>query len=187
MLGHDGGTIGQAAFLRVVPDAGVAVALLTNGGNAIALFRDTFGELLSDLAGVELPAESVPPEPPLPVDAAGYVGVYEREGASIRVFERDGGIAAVQTITGLGSELAPEPIELPLLLAAADDDLFLTQHPAAPGLWHPVRFVDAAGRNAAAALGRPRDPEDRRLTGRRQRASNRLLPAQRSTSAVLEV
>ena len=105
VLGHDGGTIGQAAFLRVVPDAGVAVALLTNGGNAIALFRDTFGQLLSDLAGVELPAESVPPEPPLPVDAAEYVGVYEREGASIRVFERDGGIVAVQTITGLGSEL----------------------------------------------------------------------------------
>ncbi|HST19105.1 MAG TPA: serine hydrolase domain-containing protein [Gaiellaceae bacterium] len=141
VLGHDGGTIGQAAFLRVVPDTGVAVALLTNGGNAIALFRDTFGELLSDRAGVELPAESLPPEPPLPVEAAGYVGVYEREGASIRVVERDGGIAAVQTITGLGSELAPDPIELPLLLAAEGDDLFLTEHPAAPGMWHPVRFV----------------------------------------------
>ena len=43
VLGHDGGTIGQSAFLRVVPDAGVAVALLTNGGNPIALFRELFG------------------------------------------------------------------------------------------------------------------------------------------------
>ena len=68
MIGHDGGTIGQAAFLRVVPDAGVAIALLTNGGNPIALFRELFGELLREIAGIEMPADAVPPEPPLPVD-----------------------------------------------------------------------------------------------------------------------
>src|SRR3954471_10601813 len=32
VYGHDGATIGQGAFLRVVPDKGVAVCLLTNGG-----------------------------------------------------------------------------------------------------------------------------------------------------------
>ena len=54
---------------------------------------------------------------------------------------RDGGIVAVQTVTGLGSELTPEPFELPLLVLDLDDDFFLTQHPLAPGLWLPVRFV----------------------------------------------
>jgi CubicO group peptidase (beta-lactamase class C family) len=141
VIGHDGGTIGQAAFLRVVPDAGVAIALLTNGGNPIALYSDLFGELLPELARVELPAEAVPPDPPLPVDGARYLGVYEREGASIRIEPRGDGIAAVQTVTGLGSEMTPEPVELPLRLAAEGDDLFLTQHPLAPGLWLPVRFV----------------------------------------------
>ena len=153
VIGHDGGTIGQAAFLRVVPDAGVAVVLLTNGGNPIALFRELFGELLAELAGVEVPAQAVPPEPPLPVDPSPYLGVYEREGASIRVSARDGGIVAVQTVTGLGSELTPEPFELPLQLVAPDDDLFLTQHPLAPGLWLPVRFVSVADGSRVLHIG----------------------------------
>jgi hypothetical protein len=37
--------------------------------------------------------------------------------------------------------MTPEPVELPLRLAVEDDDLFLTRHPVAPGLWLPVRFV----------------------------------------------
>ena len=40
LAGHDGNTIGQAAFLRFVPDKGVALALLTNGGDTFALYRD---------------------------------------------------------------------------------------------------------------------------------------------------
>ena len=138
-VGHDGGTIGQSAFLRVVPDAGVAVALLTNGGHTISLFRDLCGGLLADAAGVELPADVVPLAEQPPVDPAPYVGTYARAGASFEVVARDGGIVAVQTVTGLGSELTPEPIELSLLVL--DADFFLTQHPAAPGLWLPVRFV----------------------------------------------
>ena len=89
VVGHDGGTIGQAAFLRVVPDAGVAVALLTNGGNPIALFRDAVRRAATrDSPASSMPADAVPPEPPLPVDPSAYVGLYEREGASIRVSRR---------------------------------------------------------------------------------------------------
>jgi hypothetical protein len=153
VIGHDGGTIGQAAFFRVVPDAGVAIALLTNGGNPIALFRELFAELLRELAGVEMPAEAVPPATPLPVDPGAYVGLYEREGASIQIEARDGGIVAVETVTGLGSEMTPEPIELQLQLAVEDDDLFLTQHPLAPGLWLPARFVTLADGTRVLHLG----------------------------------
>ena len=39
IIGHDGSTIGQSAFLRIVPEAGVAVALLTNGGDIISLYQ----------------------------------------------------------------------------------------------------------------------------------------------------
>jgi CubicO group peptidase (beta-lactamase class C family) len=141
VIGHDGGTIGQVAFLRVVPDAGVAIALLTNGGDAMGLFRDVFGPLLADTAGVALPAEPAPPSEPVAVDASTYAGVYEREGASIRVEQRGEGIVAIQTTTGLGSEMSPEPFELALHRVSAEDDLFVTQHPAAGGLWLPVRFV----------------------------------------------
>jgi CubicO group peptidase (beta-lactamase class C family) len=141
VIGHDGGTIGQAAFLRVVPDAGVAIALLTNGGNYIALFRDLVAPLLAELAGIELPDELAPPASPVTVDAATFEGLYERQGASIRVEPRGAGLVAVQTTTGLGSELTPEPFELELHRVSADDDLFVTEHPAAPGLWLPVRFA----------------------------------------------
>jgi CubicO group peptidase (beta-lactamase class C family) len=141
VIGHDGGTIGQAAFLRVVPDAGVAVALLTNGGNPIALFRELCSELLADAAGVEMPIDVEPPAPALPVDPAPYLGTYEREGASIEVVARDGGIVAVQTVTGLGSEMTPDPFELPLHRLDRGGDVFLTQHPSAPGTWLPVRFL----------------------------------------------
>lgn len=47
VFGHDGGTIGQHSFLRIMPEANLVVALLTNGGPAkdlyTALFRDAFG------------------------------------------------------------------------------------------------------------------------------------------------
>jgi hypothetical protein len=70
VIGHDGGTIGQIAFLRAVPDAGVAIVLLTNGGDVMGLFRDVFAPLLAEAAGVTLPAELPPPATPLPVDPA---------------------------------------------------------------------------------------------------------------------
>ena len=141
VVGHDGGTIGQYAFLRAVPGAGVAVALLTNGGNAVELFRELAADLLSETAGVEVPAPVVPPEPELDFDPSPYLGTYEREGASFEVVARDGKLLAVQTVVGLGSEMTPEPIELPLVLLEPGSDLFLTQHPALPDTWLPVTFL----------------------------------------------
>src|SRR4051794_20899738 len=52
VIGHDGSTIGQAAFLRMVPEAGLAVALLTNGGDSMTLYRDVIGHILDELADV---------------------------------------------------------------------------------------------------------------------------------------
>jgi CubicO group peptidase (beta-lactamase class C family) len=141
VVGHDGGTIGQAAFLRVVPDSGTAVALLTNGGDPYGLYRDLCGGLLAETAGVALPPEPVPPESPPAVDAARYVGRYGRAGASFEVAAKDGSLVAIQTVTGLGAEMTPEPLELPLVALDADREVFLTQHPALKGAWLPVRFT----------------------------------------------
>jgi CubicO group peptidase (beta-lactamase class C family) len=141
VVGHDGGTIGQAAFLRVVPDSRAAVALLTNGGDPYGLFRELCGELLAEVAGVTLPPEPVAPESPLAVDPAPYVGRYDRAGASLEVVSRDGGLVAIQTVTGLGSEMTPEPVEMPLVALDTDREVFLAQHPALKGSWLPVRFT----------------------------------------------
>jgi CubicO group peptidase (beta-lactamase class C family) len=79
IIGHDGNTIGQGAFLRMVPEAGLAVALLTNGGDVISLYRDVVGHVLGELTDVGLPALPVPPAEPRPIDAERYVGTYSAE------------------------------------------------------------------------------------------------------------
>ena len=76
VIGHNGGTLGQSAYLRVVPEAGIAVALLTNGGGALPVFHKVFGHLLPELAGVKLLALPVPPADPQPVDADRISGTY---------------------------------------------------------------------------------------------------------------
>ncbi|GLF99118.1 serine hydrolase domain-containing protein [Streptomyces yaizuensis] len=89
-FGHDGVGIGQHAFLRVVPETGVAVALLTNGGRARALCRTLLGELLDTLSGVVLPQAFAPAADPPTVDPAPLVGTYRRAGAVITVTESQG-------------------------------------------------------------------------------------------------
>ena len=50
LIGHDGNTLGQAAFLRILPEQGLAVALLTNGGHTRDLYEDLYRELFAELA-----------------------------------------------------------------------------------------------------------------------------------------
>src|SRR4051794_20258992 len=64
VYGHDGATLGQAGFLRIVPDAGVAISLLANGGHARDPFVDLFSEILDDTARVEMSPRPPPPPPP---------------------------------------------------------------------------------------------------------------------------
>ena len=78
LIGHDGNTLGQAAFLRILPEQGLAVALLTNGGHTRDLYEDLYRELFAELADVEMPQPLTPPEEPVTVDVTPYVGRYER-------------------------------------------------------------------------------------------------------------
>jgi hypothetical protein len=91
VIGHDGGTIGQDSFLRIVPEAGVAVALLTNAGRPVALYRDVVEPLLADLAGVHMPAPPRPPADPSPIDAARYLGRYACDVGDVVVTQDDAG------------------------------------------------------------------------------------------------
>ncbi|MFH8975814.1 serine hydrolase domain-containing protein [Streptomyces sp. NPDC017890] len=89
-FGHDGATIGQYGFLRVVPEAGVAVVLLTNGGGSRLLCTDLLRELLDELAGVRMPDAFAPAARPPAVDITPFTGTYRREGVAITVTERNG-------------------------------------------------------------------------------------------------
>src|SRR6185436_16437630 len=56
VIGHDGGTIGQYSFLRVSPEKRFAVAMLTNGGDAIAVYHEIVSELFGEAIRQREPA-----------------------------------------------------------------------------------------------------------------------------------
>ena len=94
VIGHDGGTIGQAAMLRVVPDQDVAFAILTNGGDFFGL-HVLVTELLAELAGVTVPPMPVPPAVPPTVDLRYFTGRYESLTLGAEVTEVDEGLSVM--------------------------------------------------------------------------------------------
>lgn len=124
MFGHDGGGDGTNAFLRIVPDRNLVVALLANHGRAGAVFGDIVGSLLEELAGIRLP-ELVEPDPPAAVDLGRYAGRYERNGqhVELRVEEK-------RLIAAWGGQYVGEPIEF--TMTPLSRERFMARVPGAP-------------------------------------------------------
>ncbi|MDF1603815.1 serine hydrolase domain-containing protein [Nocardioides sp. YIM 152315] len=154
IIGHDGSTIGQNAFLRMVPDAGVAVALLTNGGDTVSLYHDIAGHVLAQLAGVALPPLPKPPASPERIDASRYVGTYSAEVADLVVSQDDDGrIWLEQTPKGLFEELGEKPERRELVHFRGDS---LINVEPEQGMHIPHAFVgdDGAGHALYLHIGR---------------------------------
>jgi hypothetical protein len=146
LIGHDGNTIGQAAFLRVLPDpggagAGLAVALLTNGGNTRDLYEELYREIFAELAGVAMPAPIEPPAVPAPTDITPHLGSYERAGVLMEILPNAEGIdgpALRTTVTGPLAELEPDPVHT-YPMHAISQDLYVVRQPEAQ-TWVPITF-----------------------------------------------
>ncbi|WNV88191.1 serine hydrolase [Umezawaea sp. Da 62-37] len=135
LIGHDGNTIGQSAFLRLLPEEGLAVVLLTNGGNPRDLFGELYREVFAELAGLAVPAPLEPPAEPVTVDVERHLGTYERAGARMEVLD---GPVLRTTVTGPLAALTPEVTqEYPMV--AVREDLFLVRNPLVR-TWTPVWF-----------------------------------------------
>jgi CubicO group peptidase (beta-lactamase class C family) len=100
IIGHDGSTIGQSAFLRVDPQTRVAACLLTNSPQAERLMRRLFAEIFTEHSGATMPAEPAPVAGPEKVDLVQYAGRYERTSRRFDVSVRNGRLHAVSTLTG---------------------------------------------------------------------------------------
>ena len=115
VIGHDGGTIGQSAYLRVAPGHDVGVALLTNGGNTHPVYQEVVGRVLRDLTGIELPPMPAPAPQPPRIDASRYLGTYTSAvGEAVVSQDGDGRIWLNRTPKGIAAELGAtqEKIEL---------------------------------------------------------------------------
>ena len=149
-FGHDGVTIGQQSFLRVIPERDLAIVLLTNGGDANGLYEDFIGALLSELADIGLPRLPAA-QPGAVTDRTAYTGTYEKLSARIHITEADGALQSRSevNIDFLGGfrpmTLRLEPVDAALWLAPVPDS-------AMP---YPIRFLDfgADGRPAYLHMG----------------------------------
>ncbi|MEU4442361.1 serine hydrolase domain-containing protein [Actinosynnema sp. NPDC050801] len=135
VIGHDGATVGQKAYLRAVPEAGVAVVLLTNGGVPAEVYQRLFAELLTEHAGVAPPLFEPPAEPPV-VPVGQYVGSYPREGYDVTVTERDGVLRLRGVTTG---ELAGINAVTEVDLVPVEEGLFAARRNEHEP-WAPVVF-----------------------------------------------
>lgn len=160
VVGHDGSTIGQAAFLRLVPAHDLVLVVLTNGGDGKGLHRAVAGHVLPALAGVAPPAAPAPvPGATPPADVRRYAGTYASAvGESVVAPDEHGRLWLDRTPLGELAEIDEPPYRTELV-SWHDDTLW----PVTPeGRAHqPVAFVgdDGTGRAAYLHTGRA----DRRI------------------------
>jgi CubicO group peptidase (beta-lactamase class C family) len=141
LIGHSGITIGQAAYLRILPAQDLAVVLLTNGGRFRELDQALIRQVFHDLAGVEMPAPVTPPAPRPLVDVGPRAGTYQRSGERFEVWQDAGG-ARIRMTTTLDIEgVAEESAELDLV--PVRDGLFVVRE-ACEQMWTPVKFYELA-------------------------------------------
>jgi len=137
-FGHNGSSIGQRSYLRVVPEAGLAFALLTNSGTTDRLFTELSRELLGELGGVQVPDDFAPPTTPPSVDVAPFAGTYRREGVIITVTETDGKLRFVYEFADGLKGIAPA-IEADLV--PVSENVFAGMNPMFGDDWMPVLFT----------------------------------------------
>ncbi|HEY7339696.1 MAG TPA: serine hydrolase [Ktedonobacterales bacterium] len=96
VYGHDGNTIGQGAYLRILPDSQIALAMLTNGALRNSFYKKVFNEILTELGAVTIPDLPEPDRAPK-LNLSKYEGHYERPGGNRYVVSVDGGRLVMTT------------------------------------------------------------------------------------------
>jgi ABC-type dipeptide/oligopeptide/nickel transport system ATPase subunit/CubicO group peptidase (beta-lactamase class C family) len=123
LLGHDGNTIGQAAFLRIFPEGNLIVGLLTNESSSHELYQTLYGEVYAELCGVEIQEPLVLPEAPPTLDISNWLGTYERANVVIEIVAEDDGPVFHATVRGELAEIEENP-EMKYPMVAVREGLY---------------------------------------------------------------
>ncbi|MGP3534296.1 serine hydrolase [Microbacterium sp. RD1] len=143
LYGHDGNTIGQAAFLRIHQESGVAVTLLTNGGHARDLYEELYREIFAELSGLDMKHPVQPPAEAVEVDITPYLGVYERASVREEVLQGADGPLLRTTVLGPLAEVVADPVdEYPL--TPMREGVFALREPGAQ-TWMTATFYALEG------------------------------------------
>ena len=139
IFGHDGGTIGQTAYLRIDQEARVAACLLTNSPDSRSAFERLFSEIFRTYAGVTVPAGPEPAAGTADLDLAleRHAGRYQRTSWQYDVSVRDGRLHVLSGASGDRASFSDDgPHEFDLHPADGTGDNFvgrlLDREPWAP-------------------------------------------------------
>jgi hypothetical protein len=134
VFGHDGLWIGAGAYVRVVPDRDLVIAMVGAAGHARTVWQEVYGELLTRLGlqGTGLPEEA----PDVAVHASRYVGTYRRLSQDVTVEEHRGVLHMTTVPTGVIAALSSAST-VPLLPRRRD--VFMAR--ASTGVDLPVVFL----------------------------------------------
>lgn len=143
LIGHDGNTDGQRAFLRVLPQKRIALALLTNGGAGIDLARDAIDQILAKSAGLS-PAQEVSQNVERAHDLARFTGNYRHGAGHFEISEQGG---ALEMRRYERPDADPQVFEL----ACAADGLFRCRIPPDTTPCY-VKFLDPQANGRAGCM-----------------------------------
>ena len=144
-IGHNGGTLGQAAFLTAFPDNGVAIALLTNGPTGGLVWQDVAAHVTAALGlpSLKPPMPAVPATPP-DIDLAKYAGRYERKAVHSTVTLEDAQLQLAMAYVDVRYDLKPPP---PVPLTPVNSQTFVALGPdGEPAMQVEFLEPDAEGR-----------------------------------------
>ena len=149
VIGHDGNSLGQNAFMRVAPDQRFGFCLQTNVESALSMYRELADWLFEQRLGVTTRQDPAALESPVVADPGRYVGTYAREGMAFEIAEaEDHSLVATLKATHAAAEMQnlPPMEDLPLVPVVRDDS-FLLDLPIADSALLAVFFnpADEAG------------------------------------------
>ena len=136
VIGHDGNSLGQNAFMRVAPDERFGFCLQTNVESAISMYRTLAAELFGMRLGVEPPPW--PEATGATFDGASLAGTYAREGLAVDVASSNGNLLMTFRPSSPAAADAPPMENMPA--AAVDARTFLVKLPIADDAMPVVFF-----------------------------------------------
>ncbi|MFG1925222.1 serine hydrolase domain-containing protein [Cryptosporangium sp. NPDC048952] len=128
VIGHDGNSIGQNAFMRVAPEHRFGFCLQTNTESALSLYRELAAWLFGERLGVGPRPDPEKLTSSVVADPARYVGTYERSGVRLEVAEsEESSLVASFLVTRTGPDVEDMPpmVDLPLEPTAREDGFLL--------------------------------------------------------------